>query len=398
MDRIETIKDPNVYQVAELYHQLLMRVGISLMPKVTTRRAVDINNNPDIMMDLVDPINNLILYDETKLYIYEEPKLCRAYKPYNDTCTKVVKLRDITVFYDEEICMFIVVPEVSETVKRRIKKFSRGVKRSISVHYLTILAHEFCDQLRIIYAAIAQRYVRDMAVYSIKYIPNKDINLVLIDNNNISDVSNIVCAIHTLYTFEVYSDFAKRMEQRRWRPEMMLFNRALMVHYYFIHKELNLPYVQGLIDPIINIYCENTEELQFAYSAENITASSEWLKVEFRDGSNEQLGVVRFNWPAYLLESDSKILTTQFNINKIMSNTLPAQFVALNLYWLGRGELDSDEFKCAVDDIVKTMTGEYKTRINDMTIMRVNCYQMYDLPHMYESEKYISIKPSNRKW
>ena len=397
MDRIETIKDPNVYQVAELYHQLLMRVGISLMPKVTTRRAVDINNNPDVMMDLVDPINNLILYDETKLYIYEEPKLCRAYKPYNDTCTKVVKLRDITVFYDEEICMFIVVPEVSKTVKRRIKKFSRGIKRSISVDYLTILAHEFCDQLRIIYAAIAQRYVRDMAVYSIKYIPNKDIKLVLIDNNNISDVSNIVCAIHTLYTFSVYHDFAKLMEQRRWRPEMMLFNRALMVHYYFIHKELNLPYVQGLIDPIINIYCENTEELQFAYSNDTITTSSEWLKVEFKDGSSEQLGVVRFNWAAYLHESDSKILTTQFNVNKIMSNTLPAQFVALNLYWQGCN-IDSDRFKYSVDDIVKTITGEYKNRINDMTIMRINPYPVDDLPHIYESERYITIKPGNKNW
>lgn len=398
MDRLDIVKDPNVYQVAELYHQLLLRIGISLMPKVTTRRALDINNNPDVMMDLVDPINNLILYDETKLYIYDDPKGCRAYKPYKENCRVVVRLRDITVFYDEEICMYIVVPEVSRKIRNKIKIYSHGTKRTISNDCLNDIALEFCDQLRITYAAIAQRHVRDMAVYNIKYIPNKDIRLVLLDNNNSSDVNNIVCAIHTLYTFEVYSDFAKRMERRQWRPEMMLFNRALMVHYYFIHKELNLPYVQGLIDPIINIYCENTEELQFAYSAETITASSEWLKVEFKDGSNEQLGVVRFNWPGYLLESDSKILTTQFNINKIMSNTLPAQFVALNIYWLGRNDLDRDEFKCVVDDIVKTMTGEYKSRINDMTIMRVNPYQVDDLPHMYESEKYITIKPGNRNW
>lgn len=392
MNILEFVKDPNVYQVAELYHQLLLRVGISLMPKVTTRRAVDINNNPEMMMDLVDPINNLILYDESKLYNYDEKNLHDEYK---NSCRLVVRLRDIKVYYDEEICMFIVVPEVSKKVRRNIKRFGRGVKRSISRDYLDTLAFEFCDQLRIIYAAIAQRYVRDMAVYNIKYIPNEDIRLILIGNN--SDIRNIICAIHSLYTFITYTNFAKSMERRCWRSEMMLFNRSLMVHYYFIHKEMYLPYVQGLIDPIITIYCENTEELHFSYSNELVAVESEWLKVEFRDGSNEQLGVVVFNWPAFIHDSDSKILTTQFNINKIMSNTLPAQFVAINLYWQGC-ELDSERFKNCVDKIVKAVIGEYKSRINDMTIMRVSSYPVDDLPHIYEVEKYITIKQSNKKW
>lgn len=386
----------NEYQVAELYHQLMMTVATKFLPKIITRRLVDTPDVPGNFVEGPDEINNIILYDEILLYIYEEEKLCKAYwgKFSGPEHRLIAKYRDLRVYYDEEIQMFIMVPHVSSRTRRMIRRITKK-DANIEIRHLETLAFNFCSQLRKAYNKIADRYVRDMAVYSVERVATKDIVDAIVDLNILVDVDRAVKAVHDYYWFTKDTDRIKAIHTRKWTHDQFLFNRALMVYYRAIMEAGSLPHGTNLIDPINYVVLKGCDDVQWAYNNYNnddtlIVSSLCSVKIDGEKTSwTSDIGFLRFNWNHFVDRSDMKILSNQFKINHLLSNTLPAQIIALIECW--RDALDSSAFKSVVDNVTNLINGKLKTTINEKIILRVSQYQNDDCPRQYECQKYIRL-------
>lgn len=383
----------NEYQIAELYHQLMITVAIKFLPKVTTRRLMDTPDVPGNFVEGPDEINSVILYDETLLYIYSEEKLCKYYwgKYSNPEHRLIAKYRDLRVYYDEEIQVFIMVPHVSARTRRRIKKFTKN-NINTECRCLEEIAFNFCNQLKKAYAKIADRYVRDMAVFTVEHFYESDIIDIIIDLDILVDIDHLVKAVHDYYYFNTAPERIKAIYTRTWTPDQFLFNRALMVYYRSIMSAGDLPHSTSLFDPIIYIELKGCYDIQLAYSNEDTLMLSSICSVNV-DGekvkTSAEIGFLRFNWNNFIDRSDMKILSNQFKINHFMTNTLPAQIVALMDCW--RSDLENEDFKTCVDDIIHELNGRYKTSINEKIVLRIPQFQNDDCPNQYDYQKYIRL-------